>query len=95
MQCLAQNGLDFLRARLVPSEFRTIGEINIDKALIAAGMRRDGDSDTPVDITTEEPAALPGTSAPRSLPSPASGRSLKQLGMICFRFCLRNDYSFT
>ena len=81
--------MDFLRARLVPSEFRTVGAINIDKALIVASMRRDSGSDTPMNITTEELAALRGASASRSLPSLvslASGRSLKQLGMICFRF---------
>ena len=39
VQCRAKDGLDFLRARLVPSEFRTVGEMNIDKALISAGMR--------------------------------------------------------
>ena len=55
VQCLAEKGLDFLRARRAPSEFRTVGETNIDKALIAAGMRRDSDSDTLVDTTMEEP----------------------------------------
>ena len=42
--------------------------MNIDKALIA-GMRRDSDSDTPVEIATEESAALLRPSAPRALPS--------------------------
>ena len=72
MKCLTKSGLDFLRARLVPSEFRTVGDMNIDKALSAACMRRTSDSDTPLDITTEKPAALPGPSGPRALPSPVS-----------------------
>ena len=54
----------------MPSEFRTDGKMNIDKALIAVGMRRDSDSDTPMDIATDMPAPLPGPSAPRALPSP-------------------------
>ena len=64
VQCLTKKRLDFLRARLVPSEFRTDGKMNIDKALVAVGMRRDSDSDTPMDIATDMPAALPGLSAP-------------------------------
>ena len=47
VQCIAKNGLDFLRARFALSEFRTVGEIIINKALVAAGTRRDSDSDTP------------------------------------------------
>ena len=64
VQCLTKNGQDFLRAPLVPSEVRTVGEMNMDNALIAASMRRDSDSDTPMDITTEKKAALAGPVSP-------------------------------
>ena len=37
---------------LVPSEFRTVGEVSIDNAIVAAGTGRDIDSDTPMDITS-------------------------------------------
>ena len=57
VQCITKPGLDFLHTRLVQSEFRTLGEMNIDKALIA-GTGRDSDSDTPMGLATEEPAAL-------------------------------------
>ena len=45
--CLTTNGPDFVRAWLVPSEIQTVGEMNVNKAFIAATMRRDSDSDTP------------------------------------------------
>ena len=66
VQCTTENGIDFCSAPVLfplQSCART-------ENIVAAGTVVD--SDTPMNVTTEEPAAVTSPSVPRSFPSPTS-----------------------